>query len=157
MTTIKRVKRYCKHGHDTDVVGFVYSNKRCRACHLSLGRKFYYARTDYRQQCILRQAAKNANIRAVEWGVIGYLLPEDIKEVRNNPCYYCGGPGYGIDHVIPLSKQGINTKDNLVSCCNLCNATKSDQLPDIWGPVHRNWMYQEQGKYGLLIIGRVSE
>lgn len=48
-------------------------------------------------------------------------------------CHYCGGnPQNGyvlqVDHIIPVSKGGLTTKDNLVTSCSLCNLGKSDNL-----------------------------
>jgi 5-methylcytosine-specific restriction endonuclease McrA len=66
-------------------------------------------------------------------------------------CHYCGHPiGWtvkrgtiengellaAIDHVIPRSRGGQNTDDNLVSCCEPCNSRKGvsllHELPDNW-------------------------
>jgi len=51
-------------------------------------------------------------------------------------CRYCGqsvddGVKLEIDHIIPISKGGENTMDNLVVCCQQCNLGKSDKLIDI--------------------------
>ena len=43
-------------------------------------------------------------------------------------CVYCGSrEKLTIDHVIPKSKGGKNTWDNLVTCCSSCNLNKSDR------------------------------
>jgi 5-methylcytosine-specific restriction endonuclease McrA len=33
-----------------------------------------------------------------------------------------------VDHVIPTSKGGSNELENLVTCCQLCNTKKKDDL-----------------------------
>ncbi|GAC1323614.1 MAG: HNH endonuclease [Thermoleophilaceae bacterium] len=46
-------------------------------------------------------------------------------------CQYCGA-GHGsltIDHVIPRSKGGGSSWDNIVTCCAPCNRRKGDSLP----------------------------
>ena len=49
----------------------------------------------------------------------------------NNECVYCGSKkDLTIDHVIPRSKGGKNTWDNLVTCCSKCNLKKSDRTPE---------------------------
>ena len=49
----------------------------------------------------------------------------------NNECVYCGSKKeLTIDHVIPRSRGGKNTWDNLVTCCSKCNLKKGDKTPD---------------------------
>lgn len=44
-------------------------------------------------------------------------------------CQYCGsGKKLTIDHVIPRSKGGTHTWDNVVTACEPCNLKKSDRL-----------------------------
>jgi 5-methylcytosine-specific restriction endonuclease McrA len=46
-------------------------------------------------------------------------------------CVYCGNTKQlTIDHVIPKSKGGKNTWENLVTCCIKCNLKKSDRTPE---------------------------
>jgi 5-methylcytosine-specific restriction endonuclease McrA len=41
---------------------------------------------------------------------------------------YCGSKkNLTIDHVIPRSKGGMNTWDNLVTCCSSCNLRKGNK------------------------------
>ena len=45
-------------------------------------------------------------------------------------CRYCGARAHQADHVIPRSKQGPDTLDNLVACCASCNdAARSARFP----------------------------
>ena len=44
-------------------------------------------------------------------------------------CQYCGSKkDLTLDHVIPRSKGGKDTWENLVACCNTCNLKKGDKL-----------------------------
>ena len=46
-------------------------------------------------------------------------------------CQYCG-TGHShltVDHVIPRSKGGTSSWDNIVTCCAPCNRRKGDRLP----------------------------
>ena len=44
-------------------------------------------------------------------------------------CVYCGQYGDRADHVIPASKGGPDTMENLVTACAGCNRAKSDKMP----------------------------
>ena len=44
-------------------------------------------------------------------------------------CAYCGGHGDTLDHVIPESRGGLNTWDNLVTACAPCNGRKGNRTP----------------------------
>lgn len=43
-------------------------------------------------------------------------------------CQYCGKRAESIDHVVPRSKGGPHTWDNVVAACGRCNAVKRDRL-----------------------------
>jgi len=45
-----------------------------------------------------------------------------------NRCQYCAGPAENLDHVVPRSRGGAHTWDNVVASCRACNARKEDQL-----------------------------
>jgi len=52
-----------------------------------------------------------------------------IYKRDNNTCQYCGAKSkLTIDHVIPRSKGGGDTWENLVVACSSCNCKKSDKL-----------------------------
>jgi 5-methylcytosine-specific restriction endonuclease McrA len=46
-------------------------------------------------------------------------------------CQYCGHErgNLTVDHVVPRSKGGASTWDNIVTCCAPCNRRKGDRLP----------------------------
>jgi hypothetical protein len=51
-------------------------------------------------------------------------------------CQYCGenlknqNKKISIDHVMPLSQNGTNLNDNLVTCCKRCNSKKKNRTPE---------------------------
>jgi len=47
-------------------------------------------------------------------------------------CQYCGkrGSDLTLDHVIPRSKGGPTSWENVVACCRACNARKRDRTPE---------------------------
>ncbi len=44
-------------------------------------------------------------------------------------CQYCGGPAETVDHVVPKSRGGVHTWENVVAACKSCNGKKRDKLP----------------------------
>lgn len=59
--------------------------------------------------------------------------PVNRREVLrrdHHTCQYCGSSKHlTLDHVIPLSKGGQHTWDNVVAACQQCNQHKSDRTP----------------------------
>ncbi len=48
-------------------------------------------------------------------------------------CAYCGKSAGTIDHVLPRSRGGRDTWENLVACCLRCNNVKGDRTPQEMG------------------------
>ena len=44
-------------------------------------------------------------------------------------CMYCGGSAASIDHVVPRSRGGRHSWDNVVAACHRCNRIKADRTP----------------------------
>jgi hypothetical protein len=70
------------------------------------------------------------------------LTREHRKELeRGKSCAYCGSPrNIGFHHIIPLSKGGTDTPDNLVASRASCNISKGDRdLYEWWvNTLHRD-------------------
>lgn len=45
-------------------------------------------------------------------------------------CQYCGGRADSIDHVVPRSKGGAHSWENVAAACRPCNLGKRDRTPD---------------------------
>ncbi len=62
------------------------------------------------------------------------LPPVSRREVLRrdrHTCQYCGSQSkLTLDHVIPRSKGGPHTWDNVVTACESCNSRKGDRLPE---------------------------
>jgi 5-methylcytosine-specific restriction endonuclease McrA len=43
-------------------------------------------------------------------------------------CQYCGSHADSIDHVVPRSRGGLHSWDNVVAACRPCNVRKRDRL-----------------------------
>jgi 5-methylcytosine-specific restriction endonuclease McrA len=69
-------------------------------------------------------------------------------------CQYCLGPADSVDHVVPRSRGGGHSWDNVVACCRRCNLRKADRLPGEVGlalsrppgsPRRYGWIYASAG------------
>lgn len=95
------------------------------------------------------------------------LLHQYVRVVRRRPtapsrrgilrrdrriCGYCGRAAATVDHVIPKSRGGDSSWENLVACCGPCNVRKGDKTVEQLGwtlqttpqaPPHHMWLPQE--------------
>jgi 5-methylcytosine-specific restriction endonuclease McrA len=44
-------------------------------------------------------------------------------------CQYCGGAADSIDHIVPRSRGGGHSWDNVAAACRACNLSKRDRTP----------------------------
>ena len=60
------------------------------------------------------------------------LSRKNILLRDRNTCQYCGtclpAAELTLDHVIPRSRGGVSTWENLVACCHTCNRRKGNQM-----------------------------
>lgn len=65
-----------------------------------------------------------------------------IRHKRTIACYYCKTPVKGklahIDHIIPLSKGGPHSVENLCATCPSCNLTKCAKPVGEWQPPNQS-------------------
>lgn len=55
----------------------------------------------------------------------------NIMKRDGSQCQYCGSKSnLTIDHVLPRSRGGEDTWENLVTACNKCNVRKGNRTPD---------------------------
>lgn len=45
----------------------------------------------------------------------------------NHRCAYCAKAATTVDHVVPRSRGGVNSWENLVACCRECNSRKGSR------------------------------
>jgi 5-methylcytosine-specific restriction endonuclease McrA len=50
-------------------------------------------------------------------------------KARDRMCGYCGGSAETVDHIVPRSRGGTLTWDNVVAACLRCNHRKADRTP----------------------------
>lgn len=91
-----------------------------------------------RLRVIARASTATKIRRARKRNAQGTHTAADIQaqyERQKGRCYYCDtkvGNTYHIDHVIPLSRGGSDSHENLVIACPPCNLSKGDKLPHEW-------------------------
>jgi 5-methylcytosine-specific restriction endonuclease McrA len=70
-------------------------------------------------------------------------------------CQYCGAPAENVDHVIPRSKGGEHTWENVVAACRRCNSSKENRLPLEAGLPLRRKPFAPRDGFRLL-LGRLE-
>ena len=59
------------------------------------------------------------------------LTRQNIFKRDGHRCQYCGTPDeLTLDHVLPKSRGGKTSWDNLATACKRCNSRKGDYTPD---------------------------
>lgn len=85
--------------------------------------------------------ASSHNRRSRKRNATGTHSAEDLRqqyERQKGKCYYChlnlgkGKNAYHADHVVPLSRGGSNSIDNIVITCSTCNLKKHSRMPSEW-------------------------
>jgi 5-methylcytosine-specific restriction endonuclease McrA len=79
------------------------------------------------EETIKRERSRARDLRKTRWWQ---------KKSASGICYYCSvqvaRSDLTMDHLVPLSRGGRSTKDNLVPCCKSCNTRKKTMLPVEW-------------------------
>jgi len=96
----------------------------CKKCTDKTSRKYHQ---NHRDRMILdnsRREDKRNNLKTE-------ITREQICELINKPCHYCGETciPIGIDRV---DNNKGHTNNNIVSCCIRCNSLKSDMPTQAW-------------------------
>ena len=88
------------------------------------GKEYIARRNFHRRSSVLRTPVKQL-LNSAQW--------REIKLKFHNACAYCGIPESSSvkltrDHLIPVTKGGLHTKENIVPACQPCNARKGVKL-----------------------------
>src|SRR5687768_17118400 len=72
-------------------------------------------------------------------------------------CQYCGSAAENVDHVVPRSRGGTHTWENVVAACKPCNTRKEDRLPQEAGMKLRSKPAAPREKVWIIVaVGRVD-
>jgi 5-methylcytosine-specific restriction endonuclease McrA len=78
---------------------------------------------------IKREKNKARALRATQWWK---------RKRAKGICFYCKrkfpARELTMDHIVPVSKGGKSTKNNVVPCCKTCNSEKKSRLLMDWQP-----------------------
>ncbi len=76
---------------------------------------------------IRRERAKARELRQSQWW---------RNKLGQGRCYYCGtatpAAELTMDHLVPVARGGLSSKNNVVTCCKSCNNKKKTMLPLEW-------------------------
>ena len=79
---------------------------------------------------IKREKNKARALRATQWWK---------RKCAKGICFYCHqkfpARELTMDHIVPISKGGQSTKNNVVPCCKTCNSEKKSRLLMDWQPL----------------------
>ena len=105
-------------------------------------KQVYFSREYTEAACKRRGVSlRRARIRGADCDSID---PFEVFDAAGWHCEHCGKEtpkdkrgtkdhdAPELDHIIPLSKGGSHTLDNVQLLCRQCNSEKSDKLPDEW-------------------------
>ena len=105
-----------------------------RACTLVLSEKAdtMHATADYmRSERISLQIPSVVRLRyfvKMPFGRRSALSRRGVFARDEHRCQYCGACAESLDHVMPKSRGGEHTWDNVVAACRRCNTKKRDHL-----------------------------
>lgn len=75
-------------------------------------------------------------LRLVRYVKTGFLYARSpgwtkrgVLKRDQHTCGYCGERASTVDHVLPLSRGGLNTWTNTIAACRDCNARKANRTP----------------------------
>jgi hypothetical protein len=55
-----------------------------------------------------------------------------VLERDKYTCYWCGNPGFTIDHIIPWSRGGRTNLANCICACEKCNGSRGDKPAEVF-------------------------
>lgn len=122
-----------------------------------------HERSDRKILTVSREYEFPSVIRLRKYARIPYknivLTRKNIMKRDGNKCQYCGATkDLTIDHVVPKSRNGKDTWENLVTACNTCNHKKGNRTPHEAGmPLRREPFRPNHIIFLRDYMGRIDE
>ena len=85
---------------------------------------------DPHQRAVVLRARRNYRNRKRANG--GRMTSADVREILAMPCAYCGGKATELDHIVPVSRGGTHSRENVAPACRSCNARKGKLTTAEW-------------------------
>ena len=139
----ERNKQYCQNNKES----IAEYGKQYRQEHLEQSKQYTRNNKEKRKQYAqehleegrVRWQTRNARKRLL-LSTLTIQQWESIKERFNNKCAYCGKElPLAQEHVIPLSKGGEYTHNNIIPVCQKCNSSKGVKDFSVWYPQYENY------------------
>ena len=105
--------------------------------------KFINTRSQIRRR-LEKYNIEDKNIFTLEEGLALY-------EAQMKRCAYCGKPlstSFSVDHIVPVSRGGASTIDNIALACRKCNSTKGQFTPQ----EYIDWLKYEKGSNVYIVV-----
>lgn len=100
--------------------------------YVSAHRQVYYAHAKTRRA--LRAGSPINDLTLEQW--------DQLKDEVGYRCFYCGEIFSSLtqDHIVPLSRGGPHTLNNVVAACQSCNSSKNSKtLEEYYYPLWASW------------------
>lgn len=126
---------------------FTMKNKKCPKCGLTkdIG-EFYRSKSrrdgftswckGCKEEYKHRARERKEVVKSVSDGTVTLDFELQLLEQQNFTCAYCGcdltTSGKHLDHIVPLSRGGLHTANNVHWTCPTCNLSKNSKLEEEW-------------------------
>ena len=129
----KQKERYKQRHPDADRLRAAKYRENNREKYLQAKHRYY---NNHREQIIIDANKRREKINNISDGSI---TPDFLKELywgQNRRCNYCGCKltykNRNLDHILPISRGGMNTSDNVHWVCVGCNSSKHNKTEEEW-------------------------
>lgn len=123
------------------------SNKECKRKHSANKTRIRYSNNKQKERDRVRSYKHSNPDKCKEWNDIRWerIHDNNVGDITRDyidgiikvtkTCPYCGkrigDDDKSIDHIIPVSKGGEHSRDNIIVCCKKCNIKKSNKYISI--------------------------
>ena len=91
------------------------------------------------EKCVIYKQRREARKRQLD-STLTFEQWENIKQDFNHKCAYCGKEDkLQQEHLLPLSKGGEYTHNNIIPACGSCNSGKGNKLFHEWYPKYKHY------------------
>ena len=129
-----RAKRFLDSKRNDEKWKYSERNRRTEWYKRTIAKRRIYARINSHKRRVLIQTGGNHTEEEI-------ALLRKQQGNKCNACHRSLTKRFEIDHIMPVSRGGTNSIENLELLCRRCNRSKGDMLPEEWA-----------AKLGLLYI-----